>query len=538
MNRFCQHCTMAFITLGIATLLTSLYAAEYEPQTICSIDVHIKPEGTPEPEPPVLPSHKILGEIVVLGRPVPGVTIVTDHEGPTCITDEKGQFSLEVPWGWTGTVTPTKAGWTFDPPSRFYDCVTRDIDDRTSEQTAPEEWPPCIDTEEDLSYEHESSTATPPAWGRLAVTPMVISLEGEPGQTLTSSVSIQNMGIQSPQVSLALGDLAQQPNGPWQPVEIDPTESLPRSCRPWVKLQAPQGINNTMNMGTMICPFEINIPSEARGFYSTALLVQPNQLDQTSSPVTCTLVIPILINVKNGPAEIDVAITNAELLIPFSSDHSQVPRVRLSLENRGETLCCFNATVIAQASDKLHHDTGEPEMRFERQWIMPGACLTLETDYIGPQPDQPLTLRASLDLIQESIWVTTVGSSPEDKSQQPAPLKLTKESTMTVAMIDYNDQQKIHMKPLSGYDFSELLGDCQLGLATNFPARIQPVVQEAIANTATWSASVTPTCMHGPTNALLTVKASDVAIEKLPGGQRNLLIARLGVLIIPEIGSW
>ena len=109
---------------------------------------------------------------------------------------------------------------------------------------------------------------------------------------------------------------------------------------------------------------------------------------------------------------------------------------------------------------------------------------------------------------------------------------------MTVAMIDYNDQQKIHMKPLSGYDFSELLGDCQLGLATNFPARIQPVVQEAIANTATWSASVTPTCMHGPTNALLTVKASDVAIEKLPGGQRNLLIARLGVLIIPEIGSW
>ncbi|KKK60751.1 hypothetical protein LCGC14_3021230, partial [marine sediment metagenome] len=38
-------------------------------------------------------------------------------------TDANGNYSAEMPAGWPGTVTPTKAGYTFSPSSRSYDNV-------------------------------------------------------------------------------------------------------------------------------------------------------------------------------------------------------------------------------------------------------------------------------------------------------------------------------------------------------------------------------------------------------------------------------
>jgi type II secretory pathway component GspD/PulD (secretin) len=40
------------------------------------------------------------------------------------ITDENGKYSATVNYGWTGTVTPTKEGYTFQPPNKKYDPVT------------------------------------------------------------------------------------------------------------------------------------------------------------------------------------------------------------------------------------------------------------------------------------------------------------------------------------------------------------------------------------------------------------------------------
>ncbi len=36
------------------------------------------------------------------------------------VTNESGMYSVTVNYGWTGTVTPTKAGYSFDPPNRQY----------------------------------------------------------------------------------------------------------------------------------------------------------------------------------------------------------------------------------------------------------------------------------------------------------------------------------------------------------------------------------------------------------------------------------
>ncbi|MCL5282020.1 MAG: hypothetical protein M1376_19170, partial [Planctomycetes bacterium] len=40
--------------------------------------------------------------------------------------DATGAFTAKVPYGWGGTVTPTKLGWSFEPPSYEYGTVTQD----------------------------------------------------------------------------------------------------------------------------------------------------------------------------------------------------------------------------------------------------------------------------------------------------------------------------------------------------------------------------------------------------------------------------
>lgn len=45
-------------------------------------------------------------------------------------TDGEGYYLASVPLGWSGTVTPTKAGYTFDPENREYSNVTADQPDQ------------------------------------------------------------------------------------------------------------------------------------------------------------------------------------------------------------------------------------------------------------------------------------------------------------------------------------------------------------------------------------------------------------------------
>ena len=42
------------------------------------------------------------------------------------VTDESGNYSAEVEYGWAGVVEPSKEGFTFMPPHRLYSKVTRD----------------------------------------------------------------------------------------------------------------------------------------------------------------------------------------------------------------------------------------------------------------------------------------------------------------------------------------------------------------------------------------------------------------------------
>jgi hypothetical protein len=64
-------------------------------------------------------THTISGSVGL-----PGVTMQGLPNNPT--TDETGYYIAIVKWGWTGTVTPYKEGWTFEPSSKHYPEVTGD----------------------------------------------------------------------------------------------------------------------------------------------------------------------------------------------------------------------------------------------------------------------------------------------------------------------------------------------------------------------------------------------------------------------------
>jgi hypothetical protein len=66
----------------------------------------------------------IAGTVTSGGIGLPGVTITLSNGGGTATTAANGNYSVTVNYGWTGSVTPSKAGYNFSPPNRSYTNVT------------------------------------------------------------------------------------------------------------------------------------------------------------------------------------------------------------------------------------------------------------------------------------------------------------------------------------------------------------------------------------------------------------------------------
>jgi len=60
------------------------------------------------------------------GAPLSGVAITADNGGGSTVTDGSGEYSLAVPHGWSGALTPFLVGYTFTPGSESFSNVTAD----------------------------------------------------------------------------------------------------------------------------------------------------------------------------------------------------------------------------------------------------------------------------------------------------------------------------------------------------------------------------------------------------------------------------
>ena len=58
---------------------------------------------------------------------VTGVTVTFSNGGGTATSDSVGYYSKTLPFGWSGTATPTKSCWSFEPASRPYNNVTSNL---------------------------------------------------------------------------------------------------------------------------------------------------------------------------------------------------------------------------------------------------------------------------------------------------------------------------------------------------------------------------------------------------------------------------
>jgi len=73
--------------------------------------------------------------IMVDGAPIPGVKITTD-DGISAVTNAQGRYTIKVPYGWSGEITLSKEGYTFDPPGKSYSNVLTNFIDGAPVPTA------------------------------------------------------------------------------------------------------------------------------------------------------------------------------------------------------------------------------------------------------------------------------------------------------------------------------------------------------------------------------------------------------------------
>jgi hypothetical protein len=79
----------------------------------------------------------ISGTVIFAGSGLPGVTITLSNNGGTVVTDVNGYYSVTVNYGWTGTITPAKNFYLFNPANRDYSPVTANINSQDYTASIP-----------------------------------------------------------------------------------------------------------------------------------------------------------------------------------------------------------------------------------------------------------------------------------------------------------------------------------------------------------------------------------------------------------------
>lgn len=69
----------------------------------------------------------VSGIVSCNGQPLEGVLLNFENITNNPVTASDGFYSCDVPYNWSGTVTPSKAGYTFDPENRIYTNVVAEI---------------------------------------------------------------------------------------------------------------------------------------------------------------------------------------------------------------------------------------------------------------------------------------------------------------------------------------------------------------------------------------------------------------------------
>ncbi len=141
----------AFGEVGISInggSIQTLYHSSYYEEGLCKLDLSLYAAGQSDVEiywlyydPAVdgfwmIDNVKVLGAtgsdtvtisgqiLDIFGVGIDGVTVSANNGGGSVLSESGGSYQLDVPFGWTGNVTPTKEGYGFSPLGQTYSIIT------------------------------------------------------------------------------------------------------------------------------------------------------------------------------------------------------------------------------------------------------------------------------------------------------------------------------------------------------------------------------------------------------------------------------
>jgi len=161
----------------------------------------------------------ITDSIVFGTEPIQGVIVTAQPGGTTAVTDPKGKYTIQVPYGWTGDLVFEKEGFEFDPPTKPYTNVTDNIDMTAPARVAPPVTPPAVTTPPVTTTPPITTTPTeqPPA----TVDPQILVLQAERERLLREIDAIRGQGGATDAGTPGLPDIlppivTEEPTGPAQ----------------------------------------------------------------------------------------------------------------------------------------------------------------------------------------------------------------------------------------------------------------------------------------------------------------------------------
>lgn len=167
------------------------------------------------------------------------------------------------------------------------------------------------------------------AFAELGVTPMLLSLEAEPGAVLDTAVHVYTTRQWTPEVDIRLADFKEDKEGPWfvaEPV-LDRKHPKAIACREWLSVgKAPiKSSNESENSGWRTIPLRIHVPSDAQGLYSAAMVIRevPPQ-PRGGVDTVVELVVPVFVRIKGSIYPLDIQFDAANPIESFDLSSAKI----------------------------------------------------------------------------------------------------------------------------------------------------------------------------------------------------------------------
>ncbi len=174
----------------------------------------------------------------------------------------------------------------------------------------------------------------------LGVSPMVLSLEAQPGTTVKAVVNAYVTSPSDSKIDICLVDLKDK----WGQFGYIPYSTLaeeghvsPNSCLGWISVDS-SGPLSPNQYGRITIPVTIEVPADVNGVYYAALVIRETPLKKQSVVVHSELVVPVFLRTKGSSYPLGIHIAGIDSIKDFDTTGATlVTPAAITLTQQGPT---------------------------------------------------------------------------------------------------------------------------------------------------------------------------------------------------------